>query len=140
MCLAVYLGAHSTFPQGKRGEPNGGFYLEETADSDPVRRQFRTPHVYYAGSHEGCGCGFVTSHEDEDTPRDLESVEALARTTLSALDAGEVELFVCWEGEQEAAEVETHELVEAGFSEGLRDFLNDRAHHPARLCVHARGL
>lgn len=73
----------------------------------PVRDQFTKPHVYYAGSHEECSCGFQLgkdrSPEDPEQARGRESLGAFAKYLQDALTrVDDLELFACWEGEQAA--------------------------------------
>ena len=71
-----------------------------TSHEDSVRQQFSLPHVVYAGAQTSCACGFVEESEDDR--------EASARSRLDlveylelALQSGAVEIFTCWEGDQE---------------------------------------
>lgn len=79
-----------------------GFYLEQARKRDKVVRQFALPHVYYVGSHEGCGCGFIK--EGEEGPEfEIHQANYLALTGLirEAMARGaSIELFACWEGDQ----------------------------------------
>jgi hypothetical protein len=102
MCLAVYLASNQSLPAipWKKEEP--AFYLESTPPDEVIRRRFSKSFVYYAGSHEGCGCGFSKDGKaDEDLARSQEDYVALANVLRTALACGaELELFTCWEGEQ----------------------------------------
>lgn len=101
MCLAVYLASSQPLATSEWNENAPAFYLRE-ADGDPVCRQLSLSHVYYAGSHEGCGCGFLKEwHSDEELPPYQENYIALTRTIWEALARGaKMELFSCWEGDQ----------------------------------------
>jgi hypothetical protein len=75
-----------------------------------VRPQFTRPHVYYAGSHEGCGCGFQYGEYELDDPdaeelvevaRHEESRKRLTDYLQSALQVvPAVELYACWDGDE----------------------------------------
>jgi hypothetical protein len=71
-----------------------------------VRAHFPWPNVYYAGSHEGCGCGFAYNQmpehlqEADDEARRRASVAALREYVTTATALGPMQLFACWEGEQ----------------------------------------
>ncbi len=55
----VELSSSYPLPTPTWHEPHPGFFIAESSGRDePVRRQFSKQGVYYAGSHEGCGCGF----------------------------------------------------------------------------------
>lgn len=102
MCLAVYLASSQPLATSEWNEKAPAFYLK-AADGDSVRGKFSLPHVYYAGSHEGCGCGFFKEWKpDEELSRGQENYIALARTLREALARGaRMELFSCWEGDQD---------------------------------------
>src|SRR5690349_14916345 len=73
-----------------------------------VRQQFSKPHVYFAGSHEGCGCGFsygrypTRDAEDEENARKAKDSVARLREFLrrGVVDEGPLELFACWAGDE----------------------------------------
>jgi hypothetical protein len=103
MCLAVYLASSAEIPGGLRGRADAhAFYLEPVPAGNAVRRHFAVPYVYYAGSHEVCGCGFMKDgRDDDDRARSQADYDALARCIRSTQAAGAtVELFACWEGDQ----------------------------------------
>ena len=59
MCMMVYIASDCLLPTSAWDETRPSFHVRELVERDePVRRQFSKPHVYYVGSHEGCGCGF----------------------------------------------------------------------------------
>jgi len=102
MCLAVYLATESTVPPIEWNKESPAFYLEAVEEGQPVCKQFSLPYVYYAGSHEGCGCGFS---KDGEVGPELEHYQAnyrsLGHTIRAALAQGsKVEVFTCWEGDQ----------------------------------------
>ena len=109
MCMAVYLAASTELPLVPWDAEHPAFHIARlTADDEAVRGQFSKPHVVYAGSHEGCGCGFDYGQWEGEDPEEA----AAARATVSALRAyvsmalqtGEpIELYACWEGEQAAS-------------------------------------
>ncbi|MGB5416243.1 MAG: hypothetical protein WBN01_16505 [Polyangiales bacterium] len=108
VCIAVYIAANRPLPTIDWDESQPAFYVATLGkDEEPVRNQFTKPHVYYAGSHEGCSCGFQLgndrSPEDPEQARGRESLGAFAKYLEDALTrVDDVELFACWEGEQEA--------------------------------------
>jgi hypothetical protein len=102
MCLAVYIGSSLPLEEGSWDKKNQKFYLERAAEAEPPGRHFSGKFVYYAGSHEGCGCGFS---KDGEPPEELikcqENYDALARVLEEALEKGaKLQLFTCWEGDQ----------------------------------------
>ena len=102
MCLAVYVASDAPLPESKWNEHAPAFYLEAVPQSEGVCKQFRYRHVYYAGSHEGCGCGFSKDGRDsQELQQCQDNYHALAGVLSGALQAGaELQLFTCWEGEQ----------------------------------------
>ncbi len=119
MCLAVYIGAKTPLPVVAWSDGAPGFYVTDLLpDDEPVRAHFTVAHVYYAGAHEGCGCGFNVGTEyspDSYEPAELsaaaESRARLARYLQDALASSNVlEVYACWEGEQ-AAPVESRRQV-----------------------------
>lgn len=110
-CLAIYIAADGPLRLVEWDEGSPGFFLTEltTENDELAREQFTEPHVYYAGSHTHCGCGFNYGR----TPKFERDAEELARKhhSLAALSeylaqeigrVGEIELFCCNEGDQDA--------------------------------------
>ncbi|WP_242342951.1 hypothetical protein [Anaeromyxobacter terrae] len=106
MCIAVYLSSPSPLPLVPWREENPGFYVDEVQGDDAVHSHFTWPNVYYAGSHEGCGCGFAYNQmpnhlqEPDDEVRRRASVAALRQYVTEATAVGPVQLYACWESEQ----------------------------------------
>jgi hypothetical protein len=110
MCRALYIASDNLLPLIEWEEKNPGFCVLEMQDSDEaVRKQFTLPFVAYAGSFEGCSCGFVYDEEPLENDQDekrydeqaRESVRRLGEYVASLWKVGSVELFDCWEGDQE---------------------------------------
>lgn len=104
MCLAVYVASSIELPSIKWEKTAPAFYLKPARSRDTVRRQFSLPNVYYAGSHEGCGCGFLKDGvPDEESEIYRANYRALADCIRTAKHRGAaIELFSCWEGQQSA--------------------------------------
>ena len=107
MCMVVYVASDYTLPTSAWDQARPRFYVEEVSDRDaPVRRQFSKPCVYYAGSHEGCGCGFQYGEhegfeEEADVTDNRESRQRLAEFLAVALQhQPAVEVFACWSGDE----------------------------------------
>lgn len=102
MCLAVYLGSSLPLDVGSWDKENPKFYLERAAETELPRRRSIGKYLYYAGSHEGCGCGFS---KDGEPPEELikcqKNYDALASILDEALEKGaKLQIFTCWEGDQ----------------------------------------
>ena len=102
MCLAVYLCSDLPVVEIAWDKKKPAFYLQGAAASDPARRKFDGSYVYYAGSHQGCGCGFLKDGEQgEELALSQANYNALAAVLRSALREGaKLQLFTCWEGDQ----------------------------------------
>jgi hypothetical protein len=103
MCLAVYTATDIPLKSIKWDEKKPAFYFEEISEAAiEVRRQFRYQHVYYTGSHEGCGCGFSKDGRDPDELQECQkNYDALGKLLSHHISNGaEVEIFTCWEGDQ----------------------------------------
>ena len=106
MCLVVYLAADAPLPLVPWDAECPAFHVaplspEETA----VAARFTKPHVVYAGSHEGCGCGFDygqwEGEKRDEVAAARASVRALGEYLAAATAAvGPVELYACWGGDQ----------------------------------------
>ncbi len=109
MCYALYIGTESPCETTKWDEYNRKFYIEGLHSRDKcVLENFTKPNVYYAGSWQGCGCGFFSEPEWTETAEELEEIENTKRciSDLAGFlskkleNTNEIELFVCWEGDQ----------------------------------------
>lgn len=89
-----------------------GFHTETlNEDHHLVLTHFSTKHVLYAGSSEGCGCGFrhaLIENEDtwinvmdEDGSDEMETnMKDLYEYTGNIIsEGGKVELYACWDGD-----------------------------------------
>ncbi|MBL8696047.1 MAG: hypothetical protein JNJ88_18270 [Planctomycetes bacterium] len=133
MCLAIYVGCEAPLPESAWDKNAPGFFLEQVPTKEAVRGQFRSAHVYYAGSHEGCGCGFAKDGKDGDELEQCQqNYRALAAILSPAVSGGaQVQIFTCWEGEQTkeartAEAVTVTQLVVPGFEFQQRTLLTVR--------------
>ena len=83
------------------------FSIQEPAgDEDAVVAHFSTRWVRYAGSFEGCGCGFNACHRYEwETPEEPDTRALAGRNSRRLLRAyvakHEVrEIYACWSGDE----------------------------------------
>ena len=112
------------------------FYVAEL-NGDPdvrVRRQFSKPYAVYAGSHEGCGCGFfklraAQHHAATEIEACIESLRQLGDYLDAAMkQSGELELFTSWEGDQGEPPEARREITTSAIREG------DLDDHERQLC------
>jgi len=108
MCMVVYVAADAPLPLISWDPQAPAFHVKALdARDDPVRARFSKPHVYYVGSHEGCGCGFGYGQWDGEKPDDQRAAQAsVARladyVAAATRAAGALELYACWDGDQAA--------------------------------------
>lgn len=110
MCMAVYIAAEQPFALVPWDDSHPAFYLATVDSSDlPVLAQFTKQHVAYAGSHEGCGCGFQYGkrpefREPDDAAARRASLDQFADFLAREIPRiGPIELYACWEGDQAAS-------------------------------------
>jgi len=129
MCLAVYIASDHELPEISWDESNPQFYVETIEGREgKIDRHLTLSHVAYAGSNQGCGCGFnkpIDMPEELLEPKELEEAQsnydALADyiKKLKKLGAS-FEIYVCWEGEQahpskSKSRITTEELASKDF-------------------------
>jgi len=103
MCLGIYIATDRTIAEVPWDPSAPAFNLGPLSDREqPVRAQFSLPHLYYAGAHTQCACGFSPKEEADDVARRA-SLRALVAYLKPVAQNGRVELFVCWDGDYAAA-------------------------------------
>jgi hypothetical protein len=131
MCLVLYIGSDMDFPLVKPQDltlidhndaswPSKviQFSVENlTEENKTVTRHFSTGHIRYAGSFEGCGCGFNASftHEWDEPPE--EDYHYLAGRESRRLLREYVEthrirqIYACWSGDESLAPESTLDIM-----------------------------
>jgi hypothetical protein len=119
----VYIGSDKPLPLIDWNENERAFNVSElTKYEQNTAAQFKLPYVYNAGSHLGCGCGFLREFKDEEEL-------VLVKENYSKLNAylekaremgASNQVFSCWDGDQEAKpehreEINLNRLIEAKF-------------------------
>jgi hypothetical protein len=101
MCLAVYVATAASFETTLWRKDAPAFHVMSCPTPARLRERFEPRPVYYAGSHEGCGCGFLLYDglEGEDLVRWRATIDAFIAFVRRVAP---VDVFVCWEGEQES--------------------------------------
>lgn len=110
MCVMVYLAADTPLREIAWNKAAPAFNATPLApDKLRVRRQFSKQHLIYAGSHEGCGCGFQLGEyppeytEPDELSRRRRSLHDFAAYLREEIPrVGAIEVFACWDGDQEA--------------------------------------
>ena len=110
MCMMVYIAADMPLDLVAWDDLAPAFNVSALApDEERVRRQFGKTHVVYVGSYEGCACGFqlgeyppdgADSQEREHQRTSLREFADYLRREIHRV--GPIELFACWDGDQEA--------------------------------------
>lgn len=106
--MAVYIAADNPLPLIEWQEDVTFFCVYDLSDDElAVRGRFTKPFVAHLGAYTGCSCGFSYGWpiETEDDKREdawgRESVRLLSEYVSELVKNSEVELFSCWEGDQE---------------------------------------
>ncbi len=154
MCFALFLGARVPPPvlprSGKWGDGIVGTRALNEYNS-PVKAHFTLPHVVYAESDHGCGCGFrhisyqngwgedyFASLPDYDTTDTQRNHLALAEFLRKHFQGEEfVEFYGCWEGdfalpEMDRRELTLDDLVQPGFHFHQLGYGRVRRENPAK--------
>jgi hypothetical protein len=106
MCWVLYLASDVPLPTIDWDPERPAFNVESIPRSEtPVSRQFARQHIYIAGSHTLCGCGFDRNQANPDHPEELPAAEKSLRALREYLRqavaiASEIELYSCWDGDQ----------------------------------------
>jgi len=109
MCYVLYIGTDIPCRTSKWDLHDRKFYIEDLQEKGQIIIQyFLKPYVYQAGSWRGCGCGFFAEPQWVASDNHIEEIESTKNcisdfvTHLNKLlqKSDEIELFVCWEGDQ----------------------------------------
>jgi hypothetical protein len=131
MCLMVYMAAAEPLRLIDWDDVAPGFYVEALdPDEERVRKQFGRPHVVYAGTHEGCGCGFrrweQAGHRHADDGMRRRALQDLGNYLRDeTARVGAIEIFVCRDGEQTARPAHRRTLTPAAVEEEDFSFLDN---------------
>ncbi len=115
MCKLVYIAANNPLPLIQWQENITTFCVTElTEDEYKVKKQFSKPFIGHLGSYEGCSCGFYIEHDKPGDDEDDKRRDELARESVKQLSAylsnivknGSIEIFACWQGNEEREPVE----------------------------------
>ena len=143
MCQLLFLASDHPLPEIPWNPEARGFHVRRaTVDEDSVRAHLTKSHVYYVGSHEGCGCGFSVADlpiEDQfdqwNYDASLQNVASLREYLLENLGPfSAVEIYVAWNGNITRRPKRRQSLAIAAISETT--FLADQ---PMLVHVKARG-
>lgn len=130
MCMMLYMACDVPLPEINPGA--GRSMSVQLIDEPLVAAHFRSQHIYFVGSYQGCACGFVCE-KDKDYPwlgRELEraaryedhqrclSVAALKNYVRDNLQqTRRIELFSCWAGDEIHGPSQSEELAAGEFAD-----------------------
>ena len=126
MCWVVYLAADVPLPEVPWSEDRPAFNVTRIPRPEsPVARQFSKLHLHRIGAHTGCGCGFDRTQVNERHPRELTDTQQSLRELRAYLGqvviaAGPVELFACWDDDQEKPPAHRVSLTLRDFTANMR--------------------
>jgi hypothetical protein len=123
--MALYIASDRPLPLTPPvGEGQHFRTAELKPDQEVVRSHFSNPHVLYAGSYEGCGCGFNYGREHperEDYPEHLASAKkSVAELVRYVHESGVREIYCCWFGDE--SEPTAHKRTVTPAILGTQDF------------------
>jgi len=128
MCLTVYIATPREIETSSFIENETYFYCEKENNIEKLKDRFSHKNIYFCGSYTGCSCGFnfnIDDEEDEDDKNEndwgkqsLNEMFLFFRNHINELN--EIEMFICWEGD-EYLEPETTKTIK------LSDFEFGRA-------------
>jgi hypothetical protein len=131
MCMMIYVAADQPLRVIPWVEAVPAFNTSSLApDEERVRRHFQGSYILYAGSYEGCGCGFqldsdarafLDRGELERRQRSLHAFAQYLREELARVET--IHLFACWDGDQDATPEHQRVLTPAMLEDPTFSFL-----------------
>jgi hypothetical protein len=108
MCLFVYLVTDSNPPEVAWDKKKPAFNVQRLKHKHEFLRNLSGANAYMLGSHEGCGCGFMSSELDD--PEDRAPAEASRLALCEYVEAvmrreGQLVLFATWDGDERKSAV-----------------------------------
>jgi hypothetical protein len=109
MCQRLYIASRTRLNTVRRSKAAPLLAVQDVSDDARVRERFHRDrkHLYLAGGHVECGCGFpavLAEGNKRDAPegsKDLQSMTALADHLRGACRRhSTVELYLCWATEE----------------------------------------
>jgi hypothetical protein len=129
MCTMVYIGSDFPLPITEPFDRNSRkFHTSQDIEiPEGVKETLGLHYIVYAGSKDGCGCGFRFKKGRKMNPeyrKSLECLNALRLYLEKASHNGKVRLLAIWAGE-ENKEVRTKMIVHPNYFSGHRFFLKE---------------
>ena len=99
MCLGIFISSETALPLVAWNVEHPGFNVSPLLPhEESVRKHLKRSHVYSLGSHTHCGCGFQRN-EDNAADDVAASRQALSEYVRAAARNGDIDLYVCWNGD-----------------------------------------
>ncbi|MGN6725084.1 MAG: hypothetical protein ACTHLZ_04140 [Tepidisphaeraceae bacterium] len=128
--MAIYIASEVPLRTLPFDADKPAFHVIEVRPFDEiVKKHFSKPYVYYAGSYEGCGCGFQYGRQYPQLENDREEMEAadasrhaIEQYVRSALEAqSSVELYACWSGDEAKLPEASRVIDVPRFQDGFKE-------------------
>ena len=102
MCLYVYLVTDSSLPELPWDKEHAAFNVYRMERKEGFLRNFAGANAYILGSHEGCGCGFLS---DGLEPKELVASDASRQALSDHVEEvirgeGAIFLLAAWDGDE----------------------------------------
>lgn len=133
--MVVYIASRSPIPLIPWRQDAPAFNVIELSDQErKVCRHFTLPHIYQAGSHTSCGCGFNEGREhpecgDDATAESSEALESSSKLVHYIREYRVEQIYSCWsgdEGESKESErrIRPDDLIELDFYFREKELIN----------------
>lgn len=112
MCMMLFIGSKNPLPLIDFNENIPAFHTKHLDEPEQAaKQQFSVNHILYAGSSEGCGCGFKHALIDktdvwlnvvnDDLPDESQLNQQVLLEYIERFTQPEdaVEIFACWDGD-----------------------------------------
>lgn len=128
----LYIGSDIPLTARSFKEDAPGFYTKILNEENRlVTKHFSTKYVLYAGSSEGCGCGFrhalidkdntwlpVDENKSDELNDDMTQLHEYVENLI--IKGGNIELYACWAGDYEEVplsklDIHSEELLNGEF-------------------------
>lgn len=110
MCLLVYLVTDSNLPELPWDKRQPSFNVRHLKRKEEFLSNLSGANAYMLGSHEGCGCGFISSEFDDPDERAPAAASRLALCEYVEdvmRSEGQLVLFAAWDGDEGKPAVST---------------------------------
>ena len=126
MCRAVFLASDRPLPTIPWDKNNPDFHVTDPNSWGREGQQLLSlAHIYYVGSHQGCGCGFQKDFENDEAEQQHRKLADYLRRALSS--GVVVELLSYWPDDSVKRPPELPTIRPGDLEESSFDFPNSDA-------------